>query len=139
MSASQSFVIGIDPGITTGLAVYGAKGALASDAIRDNRAAIARWVWQHYSKYSKLGETWVVIEDFIGAGPRTGPAIYTLKLIGALEFFCDWHKMRGQSQEPQRRKAYLKGAAKALQLSGVKANKHQVDAMAHAMAFHAGI
>ena len=135
----ENFVIGIDPGMTTGLAVYGRMGALETDYIRLNTPAIAKWVWQQHQRYSKLGRVLIVIEDFIGSGPRTRGAIYTLKLIGALTFFCDWHKLQGQAQEPQRRKAYLKQAKKALGVRGLKFNNHQMDAMAHAMSFYAGI
>src|SRR4051812_46375557 len=68
-------VLAIDPGITTGVVQVSMLGEIiAMSLIGDPPELIATM--------KELLPTHIVIEDFVGAGPRTKEAIHVLKLIG---------------------------------------------------------
>ena len=73
----------------------------------------------------------VIIEDFIGAGPRTSDAIYTLKLVGLLEYGFS-HPLVIM-QNPQVRKAFVSQARELLEARHKE--RHGADALAHILAY----
>ncbi len=72
----------------------------------------------------------VVIEDFVGQGPRDPNAIMTLRMLGFIEGFAHFLGIEVVIQAPQIRRPFL---AQAGALVG--AGHHFTDATAHALAF----
>lgn len=120
-------VLAIDPGITTGMAYTDNKGELLAFFTEEEPNKVLE-------RISKLWGTdvTVVVEDFVGAGPRTKEAIFVLKLIGGVCASCYLGNVRCVPQVPQTRIPLLYDAKR-------KAPKgmiiHAIDAYAHALAF----
>ena len=124
----MSAVIGIDPGKTSGVAfVDGCSGSV--DIITcgdyDTRDSLYATIRHLVTVYHV---DMVVIEDFIGSGPRTPAAILTLKLIGFLEGMLTELDITHRLQPPQWRKPFLR---EAKEFEGVP--HHSRDALAHAL------
>ncbi len=120
------FILGIDPGESTGLALCSFSGALIKTHTVKTLDYIAGFL-----EYKNLSQ--VVIEDFIGSGPRSREAIQVLKLIGAIEGICFIKKLPLAIQAPQQRKPYL---AKARVLAEQQSKSlHEIDAIAHVLAY----
>jgi hypothetical protein len=124
-------VIGIDPGLTTGVAVYDPQK-------EELIAALAARAWSQVAELlDELREQptrkIVVVEDFIGQGPRNENADHTLKTIGFVTGLSLWFGFTVHTQQPQARKRKLP-EAKAV-LSGTPYGIHIADALAHAMVY----
>jgi hypothetical protein len=78
----------------------------------------------------------VVVEDFIGYGPRDPHIIHTIKVLGATEYLCRFFGIPLVIQAPQQRKAFLKDAGEL-----VGHGHHFTDALAHVLSYeyHASI
>ena len=72
----------------------------------------------------------VVIERFIGAGPRTSQSNETIKRIGFVQGYCDMYSLKLVQQVPQQR---YPGLIDAVSVVGKKT--HSADALAHIFAY----
>jgi predicted RNase H-like nuclease (RuvC/YqgF family) len=117
--------MGIDPGITTGLALIdGDTGALIETEESMSLKALA-------SAISDWNPNVIAIEDFVGSGPRNKYNIATMKLIGFVHGFCFGRGIEVVEQHPQFRRHKLMVAGR-LSKSG---SRHERDALAHALAY----
>lgn len=126
-SDKQQTVLAIDPGMTTGLALVSFQGVLLH-VTTDNFKTFEGVA--HYILDNTIDV--VVIEDFIGAGPRTKEAIFVLKLIGKIEGVCYTQGIPVVMQNPQVRKPYMLMVRNNLKKA---ISKHEEDAYAHALAY----
>ena len=123
-------MMSVDPGGTTGIALFE----------NDNLVDAITVPGSDHDKLANVFMHWIpnvlVIEDFIGNGPRSVEAISTLKLIGMFEGFSILKGTRFVVQQPQKRKPYLLRASTILTKrfeSPVRI--HAVDAIAHGLAY----
>jgi hypothetical protein len=134
-------VAAFDPGLTTGY-------ALADFAERDDNPIVPFRLISAYPLDSpadvvrKANESWadiIVVEDFVGSGPRTREATHTLKLVGYLQYFNITHfTSKTILHQPQWRKGYVALAEQVLREHPLcQYNKHAADALAHIFAYHA--
>lgn len=121
-------ILGIDPGVTTGMVGYlpqkrkvWFKGDYTDPL--DIPRNIDRVISSGY-------EALIVIEDFIGMGPRDKSMVKTMKHLGLAEFYSRHKGLRTEIQPPQVRKAFLDEARR---IAGH--GHHYIDAMAHILAF----
>jgi hypothetical protein len=126
-SLDKLVVLAIDPGITTGIAYTDITGKLRQYMITDLPITVLNRV-----QLFRDTQAVVVIEDFVGAGPRTKEAIHVLKLVGGVTAVCYLFKIRCVIQVPQQRKPLLYEAVKR---APVGTSKHVIDAYAHALAY----
>ena len=120
-------VLAIDPGISTGMAWVSDEGELIASVVTDSKSHILQLLQEFaHSDYT------VVIEDFVGAGPRTKEAIFVLKLIGFVTAVCLIYEYPLHLQVPQQRLPLL---SEAKQRAPKGAIIHAVDAYAHALAY----
>ncbi|MGH2562777.1 MAG: hypothetical protein ACRDJH_27265 [Thermomicrobiales bacterium] len=84
------------------------------------------------SSFSAVDIT-VVVESFPGGGPRTTPAIHTLKVLGFVEYYARLLGLPVVLQVPQQRKWKVQEARQLLD----KKDVHAIDALAHALAYAA--
>lgn len=119
-------LIAVDPGLTIGVAEVrvGARGE--------------RNVVQTFQTDDPLAATnsicradVVVVEDFVGGGPRTKEAIHTLKVCGFVEWYARLLGVTVVLRQPQFR---LHKVTEATALVGPGA-PHAVDALAHALSY----
>jgi len=134
-------VAAFDPGLTTGY-------ALADFAERDDNpivpfrliAACALATPHEVVQWATAKKPGVlIVEDFVGAGPRTREAIHTLKLVGYLQYlYTNGMLTETVRHQPQWRKAYVALASQVLREHPTIAyNKHAADALAHIFAYQA--
>jgi len=127
-------VIGVDPGGTTGLARVEADGSVTATTAA-NMDEIRHFLDDTLQRVLNKGlqriDCHVVIEDFIGAGPRNADAINALKLVGFSEGYSRALGFDTTVQAPQTRKAYVGQAREMLSDASI----HSVDALAHALSF----
>lgn len=116
-----STVLAIDPGGTTGLARVSLRGRLISSIGTKKFETIIGYILL-------TSPSVVIIEDFIGSGPRTKEAIMVLKLIGKIEGACLVFGFPVVMQNPQTRKPYLSIIEETITV-------HEKDAFAHALAY----
>src|SRR4051812_28771729 len=88
-------VLDVDPEYSTGMAYLNEDGELVSSFLATDAAQVLERVQKH--------EGLVVIEDFVGAGPRTKEAIFVLKLIGGVTATCYLENKECVIQVPQQR------------------------------------
>jgi len=104
-------VLGIDPGVTNGYAVV-------SDVMGD-RQYVETCGWTQSP--SVLGEVielkkyilrdfWVVVEDFVGAGPRNADNKRTIETLGFVRHLCALRNIECKVRQPQTRLAYVERA-----------------------------
>lgn len=136
MTASKLYILAIDPGVTTGIAVCSPNlTTVSTKQIRDDPLAIAQLILKVNNRVTTGGgQLYVVIEDFIGAGRRSYGSSYTERLIGWLQNFCKWHKIKGTMHAPQRRKQKLKAARRIIKVRKLFKSNHTIDALGHALA-----
>jgi len=82
------------------------------------------------------GDMVVVVEDYVGSGPRDRESVSCLKQIGALEFWCLANNISCVLHQPSQRKKSLAWAY--LQLHKPRTSDHDPDdvsALAHAKSF----
>ncbi len=131
-------ILGIDPGVTTGVAFLDVKSGdvLEVRAIRDGHMELVAIIDQIMVAFPN---TYVVIEDFVGCGRRSASIIYTLKLVGWLQTYCKWRGYNGGMQQPQRRRSWLPDAKVMIKAKRLKNVAHTRDALAHCLAYRAAI
>jgi len=126
----RSWFAGFDPGRSIGVALLGATPSSHqighTETTRDVvycGSLIAQWA----ATYAGLT---VVVEDFVGAGPRTSDGNYTLKVVGYLTWKAEEQGVVVIVTPSQSR---LAGMTEAKQLVA-GGTGHSIDAMAHAVA-----
>lgn len=122
-------VLAIDPGKSIGVAYV---SYLANEGKLEITTKTVFSFEDFFDYFKRIFPDVVVIEDFIGAGPRTKEAIMVLKLIGKIEGICFLLKTPVIIQNPQMRKPYLFKVQKHLKSI---VSKHEEDALAHALAY----
>lgn len=120
-------ICGIDPGRETGLVIFDT----ALDDVTDFASCRSR---EDIVAFLAKGDCpVVVVEDFLGAGPRSADAIFTLKLLGFVEGVCQvLLNIIVEFQPPQWRKAFLD---KAQGFFRVHKERHMKDALAHVFSY----
>jgi hypothetical protein len=129
-------VVGIDPGVTTGLAAWDiptqsvlffAEGTNPTEIFKQASA----------SRIERFGKDHTyVIENFIGGGHRTAEANHTLQALGYFRYALMGIGCTVVLQVPQWRKAYVSRAAELL-LPDYPDAHHSIDALAHCLCFEA--
>jgi hypothetical protein len=132
----KTFVMGIDPGGTIGVAIYGyvgdhptlgdAQGWHLDTSTLPTQGSLVETTraWQDHLKM-------IVVEDFIGNGPRSTEAQLTLKLVGGVIGMALAFEIPFKVQQPQYRRAYVEKAKGMLDHPTI----HEVDALAHVLAY----
>ena len=114
----KTFVLGIDPGETTGIGLVNPDGKIiGTKEVYKDPLEIGRVILTVKEKYSPLT---VVIEDFVGGGPERR------------EWTCRLGE--GMLHNPQRRYCMIEPARTFLKNSSFKFSNHTMDASAHALA-----
>ena len=123
-------IVAIDPGIHTGVAVVDEHGSIERTFMTTDQTEV-------YELIAGLIETecMVVIEDFVGAGPRSTEIIFTLKLIGSIAGICYCCNLPLTIQVPQHRLPFVSEATRRVEKT---TSKHAIDALAHALAYIEG-
>jgi hypothetical protein len=121
-------IFGIDPGVTTGLALYDDPSGVV---FAEDTQAPSRVYAALYDLHQDVPDKAVVVESYVGAGPRTQEAVYTIKVLGFVEFLCQSWGMTYFAQAPQQRKHQVANAERLLP----DGPHHAKDALAHALAF----
>lgn len=124
-------ILSIDPGITTGVALYD----VYTNSVYVTQTTIPDELIAIIDKNLAPSDI-VLIENFIGGGYRTSESTYTLKLLGFVEYYSYYVKrIRTFIQTPQTRKAYV-GIARDI-LEQTTRTPHSIDAFAHILAYMA--
>jgi len=118
-------VCGIDPGRTTGLVVCDVSGVVIQALDVRDRESLVEFLTTHNPDV-------LVVEDFLGSGPRSADAIYTLKMLGFIEGCSHYLGMFHVMQPPQWRRAFLD---KAQLVFPYHKQRHCKDALAHVLAY----
>lgn len=129
-------VVAYDPGHHSGFAVF-VDGELVETALFYGLDMPTEWetlLWA-IDRHKDAGV--MVIEDYVGAGPRTRTNVPVIKLIGALTALARDRGITPVVQGPNRRVPFVK-QAKELSLA-LKSNsyksRHVHDAAAHGLAY----
>ena len=123
------YVLAIDPGLTTGVALVTPEGELEESKLLYSPKEVVEYIDDFWESPTPVR---VVVEDFVGAGPRTTEAIFVLKLIGGVEATCVLNGLPLVVQAPQVR-IPLHSDAERRAPKGT--SKHVIDAYAHALAY----
>ena len=121
----DTVIMAIDPGYSTGAVIIGLDGNMVGGREIETEEEVLDWI---------IGSrpNLVIIEDFVGAGPRTKEAITVLKFIGKIIGLCYVIRIPVVMQAPQVR-IPLHHDAEELLPKGTSV--HIVDAFAHALAW----
>ena len=121
-------VFSVDPGVTTGVSHYDLanKRVLAYGEMK-SPLSVVRYLHQLWMTDAV---DFVVVEDFVGSGPRDRNIIFTIKALGLVEGYAKFLGIETTLQAPQTRKAFLDDAIKLL-----GNGRHFIDALAHSLAF----
>lgn len=130
-------IIAIDPGVTTGVAIWDTTAKAVVFSFEETSAIVVIRRIEDFLTHKYLTsvddyDIPIVIEDFIGAGMRTREATDTLMKLGFFWYYYLYRNARVVKRVPQARNAY-KSQARALLPDG----HHTVDALAHALAYEA--
>ncbi len=129
-TATKRLVIGIDPGLTTGFVVY---DTILEEVIESKQTQDQMYVTNRLKAYRSQSVLAVIIEDFVGAGPRDPMAIHTIKTLGLHQGVSEWLGFVTIIRAPQSRRPFVELAKQA---KGMPAhNKHAADAMAHVYSY----
>lgn len=129
-------VIGIDPGGTIGFG-----GCLRDQYSMQDRYLVKTFdnivnVWSLIAQGVGEMNVKVVIEDFVGMGPRNRDSNLTIKQIGFIQYSCELWGIPCEVAPPQTRKSELERAVRIVQdFDDIPTNKkrHAADALAHAL------
>lgn len=131
-------ILAIDPGLTIGWCYLVVKGLEVVELIvSEHRTEGIAFGSDPMSFLQKAKLDVLVIEDFVGSGPRTKESCYTLKMIGAFEQVGRSRGLEVAIQTNIMRKPWLKDGVKlhrALK-SGKYPCHHGKDALAHALRY----
>lgn len=124
------YILAIDPGLTTGIALIDETGDLQECKTMSTVTDVIIYIDDFWESPEPL--RMVIVEDFVGAGPRTKEAIFVLKLIGAIVATCILNGTKYIEQAPQVR---LPLHPDAQRRAPIGTSKHVIDAYAHALAY----
>lgn len=119
-------VLAFDPGGVTGVAFHDTQTGDVATAEVSEPVALAGWI-DHYSAVQPT----VVVEDFVGAGPRNTYSNHTLQVIGFVRWYATYRQLPVAMRQPSHRKSEVDRARSMLEI----ATPHAVDALAHALAY----
>lgn len=124
---SREITLGIDPGLTTGMAV-------GYRDIESNKLQFMTWtcntkeeVWDFIQKPIMI----VCVEQFV-AQLISKYGLHTVELVGGIEATCHFSRIPLTRQTPQQRYPYLE-AAGMLRTKGKGHTHHERDALAHVL------
>lgn len=120
-------IMAIDPGYSTGLVVTEDDRLMEAHLLSD-----PHMVQLQATRAANMEGITVVVEDFIGAGPRTKEAIFVLKLIGGIEALCFSNGTPYVLQTPNTRIPLVPDAKRKAPKGTII---HIIDAYAHALAY----
>lgn len=126
-------VLGVDPGVTTGYAKYDTELGAAQGAQYTDPLHLGQAIEHDARAYSELTPV-LVVETFPGGGPRMTGGSHTLEVLGFARWYAQVLGLAVVLQAPQQRLPFVERARKML---GSSPGKHEVDALAHALAFAA--
>jgi hypothetical protein len=121
-------ILAVDPGLTTGVAVYDAEHSQLLATLETKDPLKVGSLILGY----ELFNTTVVVENYVGAGPRTAEATHTLQVLGFVRWYAAMLGLPVVVQAPQQRLPYV---TRATELA--PKTKHAAAALAHAIAFAA--
>lgn len=125
-------IIGIDPGITTGVAVLDLRSLQLVEKAQTRDPTEVCTLLDNYT-YGKQVVRAVVIEDFVGSGPRDPNAITTIKYVGGFEMIARSKGYDVQVRAPQQRRPFVSQAKADYGLD--TGEKHIADALAHVLSY----
>ena len=127
-------VLGLDPGVTTGIALLKYLGEQEFEVIdaaqfRDiNSGQMMRSLLDMYARADDI-----VIEAFVGSGARDRNINQTLETVGYLKALAYTKGKTPIMHVPSARKPFLEIASKLLKQTIKGKERHSVDAAAHAI------
>lgn len=124
-------VLGVDPGLTTGVAVYDTlRERVVEHAELDDPLQLGHYLkdWDYRRAWDRMQ---VVVENYVGGGPRTKEATHTLQVLGFVRYYAEMLGPPVVVQAPQKRLPYVAKAAELVD------GKHAQAALAHCLAFAA--
>lgn len=119
-------IIAVDPGYSTGVVAIDLEGGIVAGRVIEINNALEELLNLVDENETRL----VIVEDFVGAGPRTKEAIFVLKLIGAIRGACYVKKIPFLVQVPQKRIPYVPDAKRH---AAPGTSRHIIDALAHVL------
>ena len=128
MSRPHDCVLGLDPGKTTGFALFQGGKLVVSGGHPSLESVV-----EQIARLKPI-LTHVVCEDYIGSGPRSTGAATAMEIIGAIKGACYTRSIPLTIRVPQARKAFISDAKQAVTTKG-KARRHAIDAAAHVLSF----
>ena len=85
-------IMGIDPGLTTGLCLYSGTGQFIDGREAKSAMEVANYILEHMPDL-------IVMEDYI-VSPRPSRPKEPLKIIGVVEFLCEENVIKLKMQSP---------------------------------------
>ena len=127
-------VAAVDPGLTTGLASYETAYDLVLGTKETTDPVEVGWYldWLRDTAEADGDDVVVVVENYLGAGPRTAEATHTLQVLGFVRWYAAMLGLPVVVQAPQQRLAYV---TRATELAPKL--RHAGAALAHALAYAA--
>ena len=129
-------IIGIDPGLTIGMALYDTDDETFDVFQSTDPVQIMDEIESLHQYYSTEADRVYVIEDYLSAGHMTKEAKYTLEVLGYFKHSLHYADLKVVT--PQRRKPFVKKAAEMLgggmELERDKDVKDGLSALAHCLA-----
>lgn len=132
-SSPLTCVLGIDPGVSTGLA-FAFQSAVQGQGWKYSTSTLItpEQVWEHIKRPAE-GRLVVVIERF-HAQLISKYGLHTVSIIGGVEALCWSNGIELVKDTPQQRKPYLEMARRLVipeKDVRVHEQRHEVDAMSH--------
>jgi len=132
------FVLGVDPGLTTGVALIRSTPVLSRIEMMGQRSPDEVVATLHKARdyrVGRLGFMYLAYETFVGAGPRTKESSLTQELVGYLKYSAADFGFVPCPQTNQSRKAFVASASELAgdQFPDTKFRVHELDALAHAL------
>lgn len=118
-------IIAIDPGVTTGVAIRFNDGKFST--------CVCETPQQIWELVAGLPWNAVVFEFFATSGKISSYGLQTVEIVGGIRAICFIRKLSAFAQPAWKRKPYLVEAKKLL--VGKKHMEHELDALAHLLAF----
>lgn len=133
-------LLALDPGLTTGFALIKfdprTMDLISLQVSQERKEDAKAWGSKPMDILISEKPNFLVIEDFIGAGPRTKESNYVLKMIGAYEAMGSKLGAEVSVQANSMRRPFLKGGVNFYRsLKGTNPCHHGKDALAHGLRF----